>query len=49
MPLNIKDDALKLELKQRIEDLDNGREVTTPYMEGMDEMLQRLKSKYANS
>ena len=46
---NRKEDALKIELQKRVEAIDNGTEVLTPYMDGMDEMLQRLKSKHANS
>ena len=46
---NRKEDALKEELQKRVEAIDNGTEVTTPYMDGMDEMLQRLKNKHANS
>ena len=46
---NRKEDALKEELQKRVEAINNGTEVLTPYMDGMDEMLQRLKSKHANS
>jgi hypothetical protein len=53
MPLNIDDlqkqfsiSDVKEELQKRVEAIDNGTEVVTPYMDGMDEMLQRIKSKY---
>jgi len=46
---NRKEDALKEELQKRVEAINNGTEVLTPYMDGMEEMLQRLKSKHANS
>jgi CRISPR/Cas system-associated endonuclease Cas3-HD len=46
---NRKEDTLKEELQKRVEAIENGTEVLTPYMDGMDEMLQRLKSKHANS
>jgi len=46
---NRKDDTLNIELQSRVEAIDNGTEVTTPYMDGMPEMLQRIKSKHADS
>jgi len=46
---NSKDDTLNIELQKRVEAIDNGTEVTTPYLDGMSEMLQRIKSKHADS
>ena len=46
---NRSEDTLKQELQRRVEAIDNGKEVLTPYMDGMDEMLGRIKSKHANS
>ena len=40
---------VKEELQKRVEAIDNGREIMTPYMDGMEEMLQRIKSKHASS
>jgi len=44
MDINIKE-----ELQKRVEAIDNGTEIITPYMDGMEEMLQRIKSKHASS
>lgn len=42
-------DELSIELQKRVDAIDNGTEKLTPYMDGMDDMLQRLKVKYVNS
>jgi len=47
--VNFKNDTLKNELAQRIEAIDSGKEKLTPYMDGMNDMLQRVKTKYADS
>jgi len=47
--VRVKNDPLSEELQKRIEDIDKGKETLTPYLNGMDEMLQRVKSKYADS
>jgi len=47
--VKIKNDPLVKELQKRIEDIDKGKETLTPYLDGMNEMLQRVKSKYADS
>ena len=44
-----KQDYIKDEIENRIKAIDNGTEVLTPYNEGMAEMRERLRSKYANS
>jgi len=43
------EDVFKQELQKRVEAIDSGEEVVTPYMDGMDAMLQRVKEKHANS
>jgi len=43
------EDAFKQELQKRVEAIDSGEETVTPYMDGMDAMLQRVKEKHANS
>ncbi len=46
---NINKDIFKQEIQKRVEAINNGTEVLTPYMDGMDEMLQRVKNKHADS
>ena len=45
----LKKDKIKNEIDKRLKAIDSGEEVLTPYSEGMDEIRNRLKSKYANS
>ena len=47
--VKVKRDKFQIELKKRIESIDNGNETLTPYLDGMDDMLQRVKSRYADS
>ena len=47
--VNLRRDKLRKELTKRVEDIDNGTEKVTPYLEGMDDMLQRVKNRYADS
>jgi hypothetical protein len=47
--VSLKKDKLQTEIQSRIKDIDNGKEVLTPYRHGMDEMLSRIQNKYANS
>lgn len=47
--VSLKKDKLQLEIQTRIQAIDNGKEVLTPYAQGMDEMLTRIQNKYANS
>ena len=44
-----KKDKLRDELKSRIEAIDNGTEKLTPYLDGMEEMIERVKNRHANS
>ena len=46
---NINKDIFKQEIQKRVEAINNGTEVLTPYMDGMDEMLQRVEQKNADS
>jgi len=43
----IDEDSFKDELQKRVEAIDSGEEVVTPYMDGMEVMLQRLKEKHS--
>jgi len=47
--VSLKKDKLEVEIQNRIQDIDNGKEVLTPYNQGMDEMLNRIQNKYADS
>ena len=44
-----KQDYIKDEIENRIKSIDDGTELLTPYDEGMTEMRERLRNKYANS
>lgn len=46
--VRLKKDTLRDELAKRIEAIDNSTEELTPYMDGMEEMLKRVKVKYAS-
>jgi len=41
-------DRLAQELQRRIDAIESGAEQVTPYFEGMDEMIARVKNKYEN-
>jgi len=44
--MTLEKDKIQAEIKNRIENIDNGKEALTLYCNGMDEMLNRLKIKY---
>ena len=44
-----KKDRIKTEIEKRLKAIDNGSEELVPYMQGMDEMRERLQNKYADS
>jgi hypothetical protein len=44
-----KQDYIKDEIEKRLKAIDDETEVLTPYNEGMTEMRERLRSRYANS
>ena len=46
--VSLKKNKLETEIKNRIENIDNGKEILTPYRQGMDEMLNRIQNKHAN-
>lgn len=43
------DDPLAEELKRRIQEIDDGVAVLTPFQEGMDVMMERMRLKYASA
>lgn len=45
--VSIKEDLLATELKKRIQEIDDGKIEMTPYADGMNEMMDRIKQKYA--
>ena len=45
----LKKDKIQNEIEKRLNAIDDGEEVLTPYAEGMDEIRNRLQSKYADS
>ncbi|NKQ40649.1 MAG: hypothetical protein HF962_03670 [Sulfurovum sp.] len=45
----LKKDKIQEEIQQRLDDIDSGKEVLTPYTYGMDKLRDKLKSKYADS
>ncbi len=47
--VSLKKDKLQTEIQSRIKEIDNGKEVLTPYRHGIDEMLSKIQNKYANS
>jgi len=44
-----KKDRIKTEIEKRLNAIDNGSEELVPYIQGMDEMRERLQNKYADS
>ena len=45
----LKKDKIQNEIEKRLRAIDSGEEVLTHYSQGMDEMRNRLQSKYADS
>jgi len=46
---NLHDDPLAKELKKRIQAIDDGSEIVTPYSDGMDSMMERIRLKCASA
>lgn len=46
---DLKNDPLAQELQRRIQAIDDGTEALTPYQEGMDAMMKRVRLKYASA
>ena len=47
--VSIKRDHIRDEIKKRVLAIKNGKEILTPYKDGMKELRDRLVSKYANT
>lgn len=43
------DDPMAQELQRRIQEIDDGTMPLTPYQEGMDAMMERMRVKYASA
>ena len=46
---DLTNDPLAQELQRRIQEIDDGTMELTPYSEGMDSMMQRIRLKYASA
>ncbi len=46
---DLKNDPIAYELQKRIQYIDDGMETLTPYQEGMDSMMERIRLKHAGS
>lgn len=46
---DLTNDPLAQELQRRIQEIDDGTMKLTPYSEGMDSMMQRIRLKYASA
>ena len=44
-----KNDLLAEELQERIREIDEGTETLTPYSEGMDSMMEKIRLKHASA
>jgi hypothetical protein len=44
----IRQDNIEVEIANCISDIDNGKVLLTPYEEGMNEMMERIKAKLYN-
>lgn len=47
--VKLQEDRIEAEIKNRICAIDDGSEKLTPYNEGIDQIIDKLQSKYANS
>jgi hypothetical protein len=46
--IDLENDPLAQELKRRIQEIDEGTMPLTPFKEGMDRMMERMRLKYAS-
>jgi hypothetical protein len=44
----IQEDKLSIEIANRIDDIESGQAILSPYDEGMDSMMERIRVKYAD-
>jgi len=47
--IDLSNDPLAQELQKRIQEIDDGIEVPTPYQEDMDFMMKKIRLKHANT
>lgn len=48
-PIDLENDPMAQELRRRIQEIDDGTMPLTPFHEGMDRMMERLRIKYASA
>lgn len=48
-PIDLDNDPLAQELQRRIQEIDDGTMPLTPFQEGMDRMMERMRMKYASA
>jgi len=48
-PRDLQNDPLAQELQKRIQEIDDGTMMLTPYSDGMDSMMERIRLKYASA
>lgn len=48
-PLDLDNDPMAQELKRRIQEIDDGTMPLTPFQDGMDKMMERMRVKYASA
>lgn len=46
---DLENDPLAQELQRRIQEIDDGTMILTPYSDGMDSMMERIRLKYASA
>jgi hypothetical protein len=46
---DLENDPLAQELKRRVQEIDDGTAVLTPFQEGMDAMMERIRFKHASA
>lgn len=47
--VDLDNDPIAQELKRRIQEIDNGTAILTPFKEGMDAMMERIRLKHASA
>jgi hypothetical protein len=47
--VDLENDPMAQELKRRTQEIDDGTETLTPYSDGMESMMERIRVKYAGA
>ena len=48
-PIDLENDPLAQELRRRVQEIDDGTMQLTPFKEGMDSMMEKMRLKYASA